>query len=259
MRLDKDNTLLILNYDKHGLLTNNSQHLFRDDFTMLITFTPAAEYINQEIEKQKKENPDQDAYLKMYIIARSGMHQGLAFSAWQGDGEIYYNVEWEWWEKVDDKEDIRKIKIDLLNEYKQSTALSIKVLKINGEYILDIKDNKNIHKTESKEFGEVIDYSYSLGWVGAANRLLLDDDRYPDTDAGMFTGDIEKLHIQKKPLDDTTTNEFFSNYTKFKKRKFDCKEDGIFVSTDFKEYTPHKIKDYSGNGLHLLKYVKHWV
>ena len=258
MRLDYKKTLLVLNFDKHQILTNTSKELLVDNFTLLTTFSPDIKYINKQVAKIKKAHPTTPAYVKMYVVAKSGQHQGLAFTAWQGDGDIVYSVEYEWWEKTDEGEFVKEMKV-FLPEVKKDLNINTIIQKTDDKYIFSVDNQQGFYEQKSLEYNTLIDYKDSLAWIGAANRLILDDDRYDDVEARIYVGDISKIHIQGKDLSKDKINLFFEDYDKFKESDFDYKNDQIFFTTDFKEHTLHKVKDYSGNGLHLLVYNKHCV
>ena len=258
MRLDYKKTLLVLNFDKHQILTNTSKELLVDNFTLLTTFSPDIKFINKEVAKLKKAHPTTDAYVKMYVVAKSGQHQGLAFTAWQGDGDIVYSVEYEWWEKREDGDYVKEMKV-FLPEVKDKVNINAIVQKTKDKYIFSVDNQQGFYEQKSLNYDTLIDYKDSLAWIGAANRLILDDERYEDVEARVYVGEISKIHIQGKDIKKEKIDLFFEDYLKFKEEGFKFKEDQIFFSTDFSEQTLHKVKDYSGNGLHLLVYNKHWV
>lgn len=261
MRLDKEHSYIFHDIDRHGVFTNNVKSMFVNDFTLLARFEPDYEYINKVLEERKNNPKFKDSvYNKQCIIGKNGKHIGLFFTSLIDDsGDIVYNVEYEWWqnpniigEQKPEEDECVAVRFWLGKE--PIKTFDVVVEKYNGEFKVNLNG-----ETISEPHTNIIDYSNSFVWVGAANRLLDDTDEYDHDFACVYTGDLLLLHNQEAKMFEKTKEIFFKDYKKFKDKGFKTKEDVVYVSTDFSEVTPYKVRDFSGNGTHPLLYNKEWI
>ncbi len=123
------------------------------------------------------------------------------------------------------------------------------------EFILKRRDNKFIaeYKGDIKEGDctNLCDYSFSMLWIGAANRIVEDHNH-------VFIGDIDILHLQESYLDDEYCKLFFSDFDKFLPIAKNPENIPIYTG-DFKDTTPYRIMDLSENGNHPIIFRKEWM
>ena len=253
MYFDKHNTYLFHNIDRHGLIINKVQDMMFWKFTMLVEIVPDLQHIK---EKLKTEDNFQQC-----IIGKNGKHTGLFLCAYVIDETIHFNLEYQWWElggRVANhavtyvNEDVFKNLI-LPIHVEENSKFEVVVERTENE--ITVKANGN---SQTSEYGDLIDYSTALMWLGAANRLndTLDaEDPYNN----IYVGEINKLHLQDKPLDPAYQAMFFNDYEKFLDLKLDVKRSKIYITTDFSEVSPYKILDQSGNGNHPVIYKDEWL
>jgi hypothetical protein len=259
MRVDFDKTYLFHDIDRHGTVKNTISGLLVDDFTMMISFLPDWDSIDKVLERRKS-NPKYDVvYHQSCIIGKNGKHTGLFFTSHiNQQGDTNHLIEYEWWQnpKWEQNRDSNEDEVQTLKIYieKQDTPYEVIAEKYNDEYKIKIGEQELTGKANC-----VIDYSKSMMWLGAANRLLDGSDQFDEGFARIFEGEINKLHIQKAPMMGYSKRLFFDDFDKFKSFGYNVEDDGVFISTDFSQTTALKARDFSGNGLHPMVYRKEWI
>ena len=253
MYFDKHNTYLFHNIDRHGLIINKVQDMMFWKFTLLLEIKPDLNYIKEKLKTVGN--------FQQCVIGKNGKHTGLFLCAYNIDGNIHFNLEYQWWElggRVTNhsvtyvNEEVFKTLI-LPIHVEEDSSFKISVIKTDKEITLNCNSN---FKTE--KYGDLIDYSNALMWLGAANRLndTLDaEDPYNN----IYVGEINKLHLQDKPLDKEYEKLFFNDFKKFLDLKLDVKKNKIYFTSDFSQVSPYKILDQSGNGNHPVIFKNDWL
>lgn len=260
MRVDKQKTYLFHDVDRHGTVKNPVSGMLVNEFTVMIRFKPDIDSINEVLNKRKNNPRFETVYHKTCVLGKNGKHTGIFFTSFiNNEGKVIHSVEYEWWQnpnweknKNPEEDEVKSLKVFVdptVDEY-----YDVVVTKYNGEIKLIVNG-----KEEKEDYNCIIDYSMSLMWLGAANRLLDETDTYDEGFACVFEGDVSLLHVQEAPLMSFSKDVFFNDYKQFKARGFNTKDDVIYISTDFSETTELKARDYSGNGLHPLVYSKEWI
>lgn len=250
MKIDKNNTFLFHNVDRHGLIFNHVRDMIVGEFTLLIEFKPDIEHIREKLNTEPN--------YQQCIVGKNGKHTGLFICAYDIDGEPHLNLEYQWWqnplweqnqnpEEDEFKNVIVPIKVDVDSTYR------VIVQKTKREISVECNLNK-----KSLEFDSIIDYSNSLMWLGAANRLN-DTPDIEDPYNNIFTGEILKMHLQEKSIEHEHIKLFFDDYNKFLDLKLDVKKNKVFFTSDFSNITPYKILDQSGNGNHPIIFRLEWL
>jgi len=261
MRLDKENSYLFYDIDRHGTIYNQASGMLVNEFTMMLRFKPDVEDITNVLERRKDHPSFKDCvYHKQCIIGKNGKHQGLFFTSLiDSRGEIVHCIEYEWWQNVlweqnqnPDDDTVQAIKFYV--DPHEDEYYDVVVIKDGEKVTVDVNGKK-----QELPYSCIIDYSMALMWLGAANRLLDDTDEYDEGFACIYTGDIDLLHVQDSPLGLDKIELFFEDFQKFNELKLDPRENTIYVSTNFAEITPYKVRDYSGNGLHPLLFNREWI
>lgn len=261
MKLNKENSYLFYDIDRHGTIHNQASGMLVNEFTMMIRFKPDLTDIIDVLEKRKNHPSFKDCvYHKQCIIGKNGKHQGLFFTSLIDSlGKIVHCIEYEWWQnplweknKNSDDDVVQAIKFYVNPE--NDEYYDVVVIKDNEKVTLDVNGEK-----QELPYDCIIDYSMALMWLGAANRLLDDTDEFDEGFACVYTGDIHLLHVQESPLTDEQIKLFFDKFEEFIELKFNPKDNVIYISTNFSETTPYKVRDYSGNGLHPLLFNREWI
>ena len=146
-------------------------------------------------------------------------------------------------------------KASLMVEPEFDGTYNVVIKKYNNEVTIDIPGIG----TNSCAVNGMIDYTKALMWCGTATGLPNEDGETPQVFQCVYTGDISLLHIQEASMSENDIKLAFNDYEQFKDNGFDTKGDAIYISTNFEETTPLKARDYSGNGMHLLKYDYRWI
>lgn len=268
MKLNRDNTYLFYDIDRHGTIFNQAPQMLVNEFTLLCRFYPDFDHLENKFKELKEKHPDRNPYVKQCIVAKNGKHMGLFFTSYYDDhGNLLHCIEYEWWQNplweqnqsMDDDE-CKNVQIYLNpNDYEY---FDVVVTKYDSKFKIVVKGNKEFDRIEQKKehlYDCVIDYSKSLMWLGAANRLLDDTENYDESFACIYTGEINLLHVQETRMTKPQIDLFFEDFNKFLELKLDARKNTIYVSTDFGQVTPYKVRDYSGNGLHPLLFNKEWI
>lgn len=260
MRVDKQKTYLFHDVDRHGTVKNPVSGMLVNEFTIMMRFTPDFNSINEVLERRKANPKFDTVYHKTCVLGKNGKHTGIFYTSYINDiGETIHSVEYEWWqnplwEKNQNQEEDEVKSLKIFVDPNVNSTFDVVVEKYNGKFILSV----NGEKVEG-EYNCIIDYSMALMWLGAANRLLDDSDKYDEGFACVYEGDVSLLHMQESPMMSFKQDVFFEDYNKFKSYGFDTTQDVIYISTDFSETTELKARDFSGNGLHPLVYSKEWI
>lgn len=260
MRVDKEKSYLFHDVDRHGTVKNPVKDMLVNEFTLMLRFTPDFDSIN-EVLNRRKDNPKYDTvYHKTCVIGKNGKHTGIFFTSFiDQTGKTHHSVEYEWWQNPlweknqnPDEDEVKSLKVYVNIE--ENNTFDVTIEKYKGNFEMSVNGKK-----VKENYNCIIDYSMSLMWLGAANRLLDDSDKYDEGFACVFEGDLKLLHLQESPMMSFKQDVFFNDYNKFKSYGFDTVGEKIFISTDFSETTELKARDYSGNGLHPLVYSKEWI
>ena len=252
MRVDKETTYLFDPFNKYGIIKKPASKMFREDFTLALVIKPDYDLIETELKKEVIENED-TAYNNGCITGLNGKHLGVFLSSYfSQDNTLNHIIKFEWWETSPEGDIPKNISIRV--DPADNERLHIYVTRYDGKYTLSI-NNESI----SMEHGELADYSVSWCWLGAANKLNVGKEDYDEKFASIFTGEIFRYHYQEEVLNEEELDDIFNAYEYFKLNNLKTKESrNIYISTDFKTYTPYKIKDYSDNGNHFIKLDKNW-
>ena len=224
--------------NKNELINNLSKDFFTRDCTVLVRFTPDFETMQQRYDENNR-------YVGC-VVGKNGHHMGVMVEAHTtAEGYNYRSVSFEYWVNVDEGMDIRQIQFNIPEENYNDPI----------EFILKRRDNKFIaeYNGEVKEGDctDLADYSFSMVWIGAANRIVEDHNH-------IFLGDIDILHLQETYLDDEYCKLFFRDFDKFLPIAKNPVNIPIYTG-DFKDTTPYRIKDLSGNGNHPIIFRKEWM
>ena len=262
MKLHKEYTYLFHDIDRHGVRKNHTSPMLLNDFTSLVRFKPDLDLIFELLEERKLDpyfTPT--VYVKQCIFGKNGKHTGLFLTSFIDETNIVKHfIEYEWWQNPNwendpdpSKDEVKKAKVEVQPEY-------------DGWYEVIVEKYHETVKVIVAGIGEdsasvdgMIDYSMSLMWCGSATGLQDADGKISQVFQCLFTGDISLLHMQEATMSSEQKKLCFGNYNAFKDEGFDCIGDVIFISTNFSETTPLKARDFSGNGMHLLKYNKEWI
>jgi len=251
MRVDRDTTYIFDPFNKYGIIKKPASKMFRGDFTLALALKPEYDLIENELKSELLETPD-TAYNNGCITGLNGKHLGVFLSSYFSAGNIKHDIKFEWWETTDTDDIPKNISINV-NEI-LAERLNITVKRYNGKYTLRVNDEE-----AELEHGTLTDYSVSWCWLGAANKLNIGKENYDEKFASIFTGEIYRYHYQEEPLDDEVLDDIFNAYDYFKSNELpNYKNKNIYISTDFKNYTPYKVRDYSNNGNHFVKLDKRW-
>jgi hypothetical protein len=238
MKFDEKESYVFEIANKNELINNLSKDFFTRDCTVLARFTPDFETMQQRYDEHNR-------YVGC-VVGKNGHHMGVMVEAHTtAEGYNYRSVSFEYWVNVDEGMDIRQIQFTIPEEnYDQPI-----------EFILKRRDNKFIaeYNGEVKEGDctNLADYSFSMVWIGAANRIVEDHNH-------IFLGDIDILHLQETYLDDEYCKLFFRDFDKFLPIAKNPNNIPIYTG-DFKDTTPYRIKDLSGNGNHPIIFRKEWM
>ena len=241
MRIDKNNTYLFLKGNKNDLIQHQPDDLFGKDFTVLATISPDFDIIKEEIKKVP--------FHTMGVISKNGKHMGLFFTSGLNEqGLWFFKISFEWWETTENPDEDKVNSVDIYTEADIMEApISIAVWKKDDQ--ISIKCRNTI---ETKEIKNLIDYSFSYTWIGAANRLYEDFNH-------IFSGDISFLHVQEGILPLEQIELGFNDYTKFLEQSNKSNPEKVIYTGDFSQSTLYKVKDDSNNYNHLIKFSKEWL
>ena len=170
---------------------------------------------------------------EIHTTAEDDFHVALAFEYWEFNSETQSN-------------EIRQIKF-YLTEEDFDEYLDVTIKRKENKFIVEFKGEVKEGTCEN-----LADYSFSMLWIGAANRIVEDHNH-------IFYGDIDKLHLQEAYLDDQYCKLFFNDYYKFLSEIGSKAEQRPIFSGDFKDITPYRIKDLSNNGNHPIIFRKEWM
>lgn len=238
MRLDDKESYVFEVGNKNGLVSNLSKTLLTKDSTILVKFTPDF--------KEMESRFDENNRYSGCVVGKNGHHMGIMVECHtSADGYEFKSVGFEFWVNDGEGIDIRQIQYNISE---RDPELPI-------EFILKRRGNKFITEFDGEikeaDCTDLADYSFSMLWIGAANRII-------DTHNNIFFGDIDRLHIQESYLDDAYCKLFFSDFDKFLPKGTNPDNNPIFTG-NFKDITPYKIKDLSGNGYHPIIFRKEWM
>ncbi len=205
--------------------------------------------------------PDWDAIPESFdagVIIRNGKHTGVQVSHENGVAFAKGIV----WTKVGSEE------IPTVN------AISLgEISKIKGEYInlvfhhshkrkeigliVGFKDWTNPFTIKMNYEGDVVDYTDSWLWIGCCLGLVNDEDIM-----GKFHGEIKLAAAFQREFNDRDFLKMFPSneepdFTYENYYKLWSYKHPIFYC-DFKDRTPYKFKDLSGNGNNLCVYREEW-
>jgi hypothetical protein len=254
MRLNTEDTYIFYDIDKHGTIFNHSQMMFRRDFVLMTRIAPDLDSVDEVLARPEV------GYHKQCVIGKNGKHTGLFFTSLINHaGETVHLVEYCWWQnpkggdpRDESLDEEQSLKIYVTAE--ECRELDIVATRFDDTIVLTV----NGREIEG-QVNNMIDYSTSHMWVGAANMLKFAKPDFDPHFACMYTGDISLMHIQEAPLPQKHIKTFFDNFWEFLDLKLDVKENCIYCTTNFQERTPYKVRDYSGNGFHPLLFSHDWI
>lgn len=263
MRLDKDYTYLFHDIDRHGVRQNHTAGMLLNQFTHLTSFKPDTDYIYETLAERKNIEPWKSGtvYLKQCIYGKNGKHTGLFITSFVTETNlIEHFIEYEWWQNPNWKinqdpaeDEVRSCKVKVDPEFDQPYKVVVTMYKgVVKLQVLGIGEDS--HPVDC-----MIDYSQSLMWCGTATGLEDQNGVLSQEFMCTYTGDMLLIHMQEASMTEEQIKDCFYDYDKFKSNKFDVRGDVVYISTNFYETTPLKARDYSGNGMHLLKYNKSWI
>jgi hypothetical protein len=262
MYLNRDHTYLFHDIDRHGVRKNHTSGMLLNDFTALIRFKPDLNHIYELLE-ERKDDPffNKTVYVKQCLFGKNGKHTGLFLTTFIDETNLVKHfIEYEWWQNPNwdndpdpSKDEVKKATVPVQPEF--DGWYDVVVKKYNDTVELEVI---GIGK-ELTEVNGMIDYSLSLMWCGTATGLPDGEGEISQVFQCLYTGDLSLIHIQEATMSEDTIKLAFQNYPSFRDEGFDTVGDVIYISTNFEECTPLKARDYSGNGMHLLKYNKEWI
>ena len=240
MIINDDNVFFFANGDKYDLHENQITDLHKSDFSIYCRFKP-----NHNLIESKMGN---DTVYNGGILVKNGKHFGIFFNVYKDGDTINYIISFEFW-SFDEK-------------LGKDVPHSIQFFYDKEDRYYDVMLNHDITKKEftltegieakTIKYDNIIDYSDSYTWLGAANLIS-------ETHQSVFYGDIHKIHIQKSTMDEQYPVEFFNHYPTFLKHIEGYTDLHNVFSTDFSKLTYYKILDMSGNGFHPIKFKNEWI
>tara|TARA_E500000318_G_scaffold112057_1_gene133755 strand:+ start:11225 stop:11965 length:741 start_codon:yes stop_codon:yes gene_type:complete len=244
MYFNAKNTHLFQSGNKNNLVTNQPVDILQDNFTILVRFKP-------DVKKFREIMGTESTYLPSCLVGKNGMHAGLFFvSGYDNLKKFNAKVSFEWWEHCEkQKKDIVKyvqLPVGEGTGISLDKPLDAAVVKEGNKITLSIGEF-----TAKQDIGNVVDYSNAFTWIGAANRLNPDHNH-------IFYGDIDLLHITEEVMPQKFIDIFFTNFNSFVKNIAKTDVFKTFFTTNFSAVTPYKIKDFSYNSNHPIKYSKKW-
>ena len=252
MRLHKDNSFIFMHGNKHGLIKWESKNsLLADEFTILARITPDYDQLALELEQRP--------VIQQMVLGKNGKHMGLQVVGYLDDsGEQHTKIAYEWWENPtweenpDPNNDApRDVKIELGNE--RIEDIDVVVEKYAGKFHISAHG-----KEDSRAYDGIIDYSDCFTWIGCGNKTFINQEDNLRHGA-IYTGDINLLHIQDGILLGKDKNLFFNEFETFNVYNKATKDNCVYFSSDFKDYTDYKVMDKSANGNHPLVFSREWL
>jgi hypothetical protein len=235
MIFEGNSSYLIRNMDLNGLSRYNHSNLTNGDFTILSKFKPN---FNADIKLTGSHTG--------YVVCKNGMHIGIYFTKTTNEFGDLYEMGCAYCTEYDGITSFHYLKIqinDTLDNYNvgmiHNSDNKTITLYVNGET-----------KTEDYK-GNLIDYSNSWLWVGAACGVDGYDERY----SYFFEGELNYVGIFRKAFSIKETDEIIEagRIVDYNSQYWPI------LITNFKEKTDYKIKDQSNNGNHLILYNNEWI
>lgn len=238
MRFDEKESYVFEIGNKNGLINNLSGTFFTKDATVLVRFTPDFEAMEERFDEHNR-------YVGC-VVGRNGHHMGIMVEAHTTpEGYKHRTVGFEFWINTEDGMDIRQIQYNI-SERDPNLPIEFILKRRDGKFIAEFDG-----EIKEEDCNNLTDYGFSMLWIGAANKIIEDHNH-------IFIGDIDILHLQESYLDDEYCKLFFSNFEKFIPIAKDPSNVPIYTG-DFKDVTPYRIKDLSGNGNHPIIFRKEWM
>lgn len=248
MRLDRNNVYLFNTDNRYGIIEHTHLELFKGEFSIAITVRPDYRGILKEFEETNKGDLN-SSYYNGCIVGATGAHQGAFISLCYKDSIPHFTFAYRWFEEGE----IEK-SIDLPLNPDLDLTLDIVVHKLDSRFYINVNGTKAL-----SPYGNIIDYEYSYKWVGCANNLGAGKEGYDERYASIFQGDLTKLHIQNKLMSKLETDLVFKDYKLFKDSYLYLETtNSVLFSSDFSEFTPYKVKDFSANRNNIIKYDPRW-
>jgi hypothetical protein len=235
MKFLKNECLYITPDNKYDLLRNSIKYLTNDDFTILVRFKPDWDSMKPN-----------DISSEGGLVAKNGMHCGLMVQTDCINGVDIYAGKCIFFSEIELGNPIaNEAIIDLSKDkewYEFSMRHDLKNKKVNFTY-------DNISKDISY-VGDIVDYSHSWIWIGACCGFNFFD----ETHRYYFNGDIDYVGIFQSNL----SNESIEHYFKNSEISMINETHKTIVLSNFKNSTPYKTKDDSGNGNNLIIFKDEW-
>lgn len=226
---------LIRNTDLYGLSRYNHEHLIDKNFTILANIKP-----NFDLALNKNEPRIG------YVVCKNGLHIGIYFMKTITENGNLYQVGCSYCTIHNGTDSFNYVNIDIK---KSDNIYNVAMVHNKNDKSITLYVN-NEQKTITYE-GELVDYSNSWLWVGAACGTDEYDERY----SYFYHGDIQYIGIFKESINEKV---LFDILSLNKILNYDSKCLPVFI-TNFSEYTQFRIKDQSNNGNHLVKYNNEWI
>jgi len=249
MRIDKNNVFLFDAFNKYGIIKRTYRELFEGNFTIATTVSPDYDSILKEYEEDFKQDVN-SGYKNCCIVGATGQHTGAFISLHYILSKPIFTFTYRWFEENDGEE--KKLVVPL--NHNLDLILNIVIYKFDSNFHVDINGTKT-----SLPHGNIINYQDAYKWVGCANNLGVGTEGYDKQYASIFEGDITKLHIQNSLMSKAEIKQLFNDYKSFKANYlYQDNGNSVLFSSDFSEFTPYKIKDFSVNNNNIIKYDPMW-
>jgi hypothetical protein len=235
MKLSKDECLYVTPDNKYDLIRSSIKNLTSSDFTILVRFKPDWDVMNPN-----------DLSAEGGLVAKNGMHCGMTVRRdFINDSDVYVGKCIFFSEKELGNPIGNEMIIDLPKDkewYEFSMRHDLENKKVNFTY-------QTITKEINYE-GDIVDYSHSWLWVGACCGFNFFDINHRH----YFNGDIDYVGIYQSYLSDEVIKLYFEN----SETNVINVSDNVLLISNFKNSTPYKIKDDSGNGNNLIIFKDEW-
>lgn len=238
MILDEKESYVFEVANKNNLIDNLAKTFFTRDCSLAIRFTP--DY------QKMAENYDEHNRHVGCIVGRNGHHMGVMVEDHTtGDGHKHRTIGFEYWVNTDDGMDIRQIQFNV-SDREEGKPVDLVVVREDDKFKVTFEG-----ETKEGDCSNLADYGFSMLWIGAANKIIEDHQH-------VYYGDIDKLHLQESVMGKESVELFFNNFDSFIETVGDPFTRPVFTG-NFKETTPYRLRDLSGNGNHPIIFRKEWM
>jgi hypothetical protein len=222
--------------NKYGLATYAMKNITHGDFSFLVDVQVDWDSMN----------PD-DLSREGGIIIKNGMHLGIA--AYTPKKDTYF-IKSTIWAKKENETECKAYDI----QFKSTDVINGETGRYNIGLTYNQEDKKfgvfcNGEWIDMEFEGELMDYTNSWLWFGAANPL----ESCPQEFRHFFNGELFFAGVYSKALNRVEIENIFANQTNVDKS---LNPVAIF---DFKRQTPYKALDISGVGNNLIMFDTEWM